>query len=82
MYLVKSIIFAGFLLEIIPNRSMSNLKSSLGPRRTGHLPQQHPRLRHDVPGTGNQPPGSRKVQPTVYICEGAFFRRAIENEER
>lgn len=30
MYLVKSIIFAGFLLEIIPNRSMSNLKSSLG----------------------------------------------------
>ena len=27
IYLVKSIIFAGFLLEIIPNRSMSNLKS-------------------------------------------------------
>jgi len=30
MYLVKSITFAGFLLAAIPNRSMSNLKSSLG----------------------------------------------------
>ena len=25
------------------------------------IAQQHPRLRHDAPGTGNQPSGSREV---------------------